>query len=91
MSHLTERLQSVFRQYRDKVAVTESFSGRSITYGQLDELSGRIAAKLKAEGIGRNDIVPVLLPRSYEYIAAEIGAIKAGCAHGNQFSKIRKV
>ena len=81
MSHLTERLQSVFRQYRDKVAVTESFSGRSITYGQLDELSGRIAAKLKAEGIGRNDIVPVLLPRSYEYIAAEIGAIKAGCAY----------
>ncbi len=81
MSQLTEKLGSVFEKYRDKTAVVESFSGRSITYGKLDELSGRIAAKLKSEGIGKNDIVPVLLPRCFEYIAAEIGVLKAGGAY----------
>ena len=81
MSKLTGKLKTVFEDYCDKTAVTESFSGRSITYRELDILSGKIAARLKADGIGKNDIVPILLPRSFEYIAAEIGAIKAGCAY----------
>ena len=69
MSRLTEKLKQVFTDYRDKTAITESFSKRSITYGELDILSSRIAAKLKAEGIGRNDIVPIILPRKYESTA----------------------
>lgn len=81
MSRLTEQLKQSFEKYRDKVAVIESFSGRSISYGELDILSGKIAQKLRAEGVGKGDIVPILLPRGFAYIAAEIGAIKAGCAY----------
>lgn len=81
MSFLTDKFRRVFEVYRDKTIITESFSGRSVTAGELDVLSGRIASALKEKGVNKGAIIPIVLPRSIEYIAAEIGVLRAGCAY----------
>ena len=81
MSLLTSRLIRMLDAYSGKTLITESFSGRNITGSELSDLSGRIAASLKAHGAERGSIVPVLLPRGIDYIAAEIGALRAGCGY----------
>ncbi len=81
MSGLTKRFKTIFERYRDKVLLTESFTGRSLTGGELMTLSGRIAALLRSKGTERGSLVPVILPRGIDYIAAEIGVLRAGCGY----------
>ena len=64
----------------DKTAIVADMGNRTVTYAELDLLSSKIARALVEKGVKREDIIPVLLPRSIEYIAAEIGIIKAGGA-----------
>ena len=52
---------------------------RDITYAELDELSGRFAAALLAEGLDRGDRVAVQLPNVPEFLVAYYGILKAGC------------
>ncbi len=48
--------------------------------GEVDEESSRIYAWLKNKGIGREDFVMILMPRSYMVVSAVLGVIKAGAA-----------
>ena len=51
------------------------------SYAQADEISDRIAARLMRSGIGREDIVSVLIPRC-EYMAlASLGVLKSGAIY----------
>ncbi|HWG23405.1 long-chain fatty acid--CoA ligase [Actinospica sp.] len=52
---------------------------RDITYAELDELAGRFAAALLAEGLERGDRVAVQLPNVPEFLVAYYGILKAGC------------
>ncbi len=54
--------------------------GSFITYGRMDELSGRVYRYLKEHGIGREDFVCIMLPRGVEPFVAMIGVWKAGAA-----------
>ena len=38
------------------------FEGRQLSYGELDDLAGRVSAALRARGIGRGDTVALHLP-----------------------------
>ena len=51
-----------------------------VTYGELDARSDEVARYLHRQGIGREQIVAILLERSIEYIVAMIGIWKAGAA-----------
>lgn len=62
-----------------KVAVTAL--GVSLTYGELDALSNRIAHELTARGVGPETLVGLHLSRSVELIACLIGVHKAGGAY----------
>jgi non-ribosomal peptide synthetase component F len=53
----------------------------TLTYQQLDELSGRIAAQLGQAGLIRDSVVGVCLPRSPRQIAVLLGILKAGGAY----------
>ncbi|MBR1846995.1 MAG: AMP-binding protein [Bacilli bacterium] len=53
---------------------------KGITYAQLDDLSGRVYAFLKNNGIGKEDFVLIDLPRGVMPIIAMIGIWKAGAA-----------
>ena len=62
-----------------EVAVTSG--GTDVTFGALDERSGRIAAWLAAHGVGVEDVVAVELERGHDLIAVLIGVLKAGAAY----------
>src|SRR5215471_17877100 len=49
-----------------------------MTYGELDEQSGRLAAGLAAGGIGPGDVVALQLPNVPQFLIAYFGILKAG-------------
>jgi amino acid adenylation domain-containing protein len=54
---------------------------RSISYGQLDSDSNRLAAVLAAHGVRRGDRVGIFLPKSIGAVTAMHGIMKAGAAY----------
>ncbi len=50
----------------------------TFTYGQVDEISGRVASALLATGLGRGDKVAVQLPNLPQFLFAYFGILKAG-------------
>jgi len=50
----------------------------ALTYAQLDELSGRVAANLRSAGLERGDTVAVQLPNLPQFLVAYFGVLKAG-------------
>jgi amino acid adenylation domain-containing protein len=55
--------------------------GRSLTYGELDRASDRLAGRLRAAGVDGGAIVAVVLDRSIELIVALTAILKAGGAY----------
>ena len=79
----TQTIVSLFKQ---QAATTPSntavvYSGRSYTYAQVDDISNRIAAAIASKGLGKEDVVSVLIPRSEWMVIASLGVLKAGCAY----------
>ena len=68
------------RSFPERTAVVDHDGARSTDYRSLNELSGRAAAWLKSRGIGREDVVALLLPKGMEHIAARIAVMKVGAA-----------
>lgn len=56
-------------------------SDRVLTYGELKAQSDGLAARLRAAGVGRGDLVGLCGKRSLEALAAILGILKAGAAY----------
>ena len=67
------------REHPDSLAVVHL--GESMTYGKLDEVTDHIAGYVNSKGIGRDEYVAVLVPRSIHMVVAAEGIIKAGAAY----------
>ncbi|AZE48065.1 Long-chain-fatty-acid--CoA ligase [Pseudomonas chlororaphis] len=52
-----------------------------VTYAQLDEQSSRLAHTLLQEGVGAEDLVAVMLPRTPAMVVALLGVLKSGAAY----------
>ena len=63
----------------DNTAVV--YLDRHYTYKQVDEISDRIAGYISSLGIGREDVVSILIPRCEYMVIASLGASKAGAAY----------
>ncbi|MEA2146638.1 MAG: hypothetical protein QOG59_2225, partial [Solirubrobacteraceae bacterium] len=63
----------------ERVAV--QCSERTLTYGELDAAAGRLAHRLRAMGVGREDLVGICLARSEQLLVALLGVLKAGAAY----------
>ena len=61
-------------------ALVDQGTARTTSYAQLDRLSSLAAGKLHALGCREGDFVTICMKRSMEYVAAWLGAAKAGCA-----------
>ncbi|RSM85952.1 amino acid adenylation domain-containing protein [Kibdelosporangium aridum] len=51
------------------------------TYARLDSQAERVAASLRARGVGRGDLVGMAIDRSGAAVAAILGILKAGAAY----------
>ena len=66
-------------KHGEKVAVV--YKDKHISYKELDEVSNRIAAYLKSKGLGKEDVVSILISRSEMMPITALGVLKAGCAY----------
>ena len=60
----------------DAVALKDG--GRLLTYRDLDRLSSRVANGLLALGLRNEEIVPLLIDKSFHFVIASLGVMKAG-------------
>jgi amino acid adenylation domain-containing protein len=63
----------------DSVAVV--LRDQTMTYGELEQRSNRLARSLKAAGCQRGDRVAFAIPKSTTALVAVIGILKADCIH----------
>lgn len=57
------------------------FKDEMLTYAQVDEISERIAGKIRSLGLGKGDVVSILIPRGSYMTTASLGALKSGAAY----------
>ncbi|MFC8125289.1 amino acid adenylation domain-containing protein [Streptomyces sp. NPDC057302] len=60
---------------------TSPSDGTSLSYGELNRRANRLARALIARGIGPEDTVALMLPRSAELVVAVLAVLKAGAAY----------
>jgi len=74
---LVEMLEESFAKHRSAHAYLSM--DKTLTYGQLDELSAAFAAWLQGRGLARGDRVAVMMPNVLQYPVAVFGILRAGC------------
>ncbi|WP_019421600.1 non-ribosomal peptide synthetase [Paenibacillus sp. OSY-SE] len=62
-------------------AIAIKYENKEITYEELNKQANRLAHRLKKNGIGREEIVGVMMERSPEMVAAILAIWKAGGAY----------
>jgi amino acid adenylation domain-containing protein len=62
-------------------AVSLTFQGQALTYGELDRRANQLAHYLCRLGIGPEDNVGLFIDRSFEMIIALFGVMKSGAAY----------
>src|SRR5271165_5412282 len=66
------------RGQSDTIALVEAVTERSVTYGELDRLIGRVAAGLAAIGLKPGDTLLMFAPNMPEWPIVALGAMAAG-------------
>ncbi|MEV0293120.1 amino acid adenylation domain-containing protein [Nocardia sp. NPDC050710] len=64
----------------DPLAPALVFRGATLSYGELDERSNRLARLLISRGIGAEDLVAVAIPRSADSMFVALAVAKTGAA-----------
>ncbi|MBT3199730.1 MAG: AMP-binding protein [Phycisphaerales bacterium] len=77
-SDLAEMIRKSAERFSDRCAI--SFGETSLTYHQLYELSGRVAAELTRAGVGKGDRVAILSENRPEWGAVFFGVMRIGAA-----------
>ncbi|MBR2591155.1 MAG: AMP-binding protein [Clostridia bacterium] len=80
MKTIIELLEQYTAENPGAAILFDEAHSKGITYAQLDDMSARVYAYLKQNGIGREDFVLIDLPRGVIPIIAMIGIWKAGAA-----------
>src|SRR5213078_1891613 len=73
---LVALVEESFRKYRDLPAYR--FMGKTITFGQVDDLSRAFAAYLQAQGFDKGDRIAVMMPNVPQYPVAVAAILRAG-------------
>ncbi len=57
------------------------FQGKSLTFGELDRLSGLASSLIQASGLGRGHVVGLAMEKSMTLMVALMGILKSGAAY----------
>lgn len=76
---VVDLIQEAIGRYGDRTAVV--YRDHKMTYRQFGEMTDRIASYIHSRGIGREDVVAILIPRCEYMPAAAYGVVKAGAAY----------
>ncbi|WP_051731872.1 non-ribosomal peptide synthetase [Kitasatospora phosalacinea] len=71
-------LRDSARRFPDRTAVEDPW--RALSYRELDGRSDRLAERLRARGVGREQLVPIVLDRGVDCAVALFAVLKAGAA-----------
>ena len=74
---LCDRYTVLAQRFENRLAVADS-SGRRLSHGMLWREGGRLAEKLEAGGIGRGDVVILLLPNIVDGQVAFVALLRLG-------------
>ena len=80
MITIMEMLQKYTAENPNAPILFDDAHSKGITYTQFDEMTGKVYAWLKEQGIGKEDFVLINLPRGVFPIIAMVGVWKAGAA-----------
>ena len=75
-----EKLEKNCAAHPDDSALISADTGKSMTYAELWECSGRVYRFLRQKGIGKEDAVMITLPRGMDPVVTLIGIWRAGAA-----------
>jgi long-chain acyl-CoA synthetase len=81
-SNLRELLEARADAAPEKVFLFSEADGRRFTYREFDAAVNRAANLLSAHGVGKGDVVSLLLPNSAEYVVAYFACFKLGALAG---------
>jgi amino acid adenylation domain-containing protein len=76
---LHDRFVANAAAWPDRVAVITA--GRTLTYGELDRTSNRLARWLGERGAGPGTLVGIVMRKGWEQITAAVGVLKSGAAY----------
>ncbi|HTW89796.1 MAG TPA: class I adenylate-forming enzyme family protein [Candidatus Binataceae bacterium] len=72
------RIQEYAQRFPEKIFLESVDQGKSITYGQLDNLTNQLAGFLAAKGFGANQRVTLLSGNSLEHLVVFLGVLRYG-------------
>ncbi len=76
---VVDMLHTAMKQYPDNIAIV---SGEiRINYRELDEITDRLAAYIIRKGIGKEDVVAILLDRNEMMAICPVAVVKAGAMY----------
>lgn len=88
MSLLHDLFRVQAKAYPDLPAVSDG--KRSLTFGELDSITDRMAAELQSRGACVDSCVVIYMSKSINYVISYISILKAGAAYlpmdGKKFS-----
>src|SRR6185503_14073155 len=80
--NIPELLQQRSAHAPDKIFLLSEADGRKFTYREFEGVVGRVAGMLAANGVGKGDVVSLLLPNSVEYVIAYFACWRLGALAG---------
>jgi long-chain acyl-CoA synthetase len=91
--NLTHLLQQRVSSSPDKLFLFSEADGRQFTYSEFASAVDRASRLLASRGVGRSDVVSLLMPNSAEYIIAYFACWKLGAIAGpiNSLLKAREI
>ena len=82
---IQELIEAKISSYRSRTAVIcehdQTFGTSSMTYWQLNERANQVARLLRSKGVRPDDLVGIIVERSFAMIIGIMGVIKSGAAY----------
>lgn len=70
---------ATMREFPEREAVTCLTTGRTLTYGELDEITNKLDYRFREEGLKKDDVVMVCLFNTWQFPVLMIGSWKTPC------------